>query len=113
MTTVINEHARYEPCPVCACNGIEPDPECWLCKGKGHIPSPDVSYMRGGQVYSNSWWACACFKNYIHPENHEFCDACGTSREEGDDAIAADVMLFVGGLRRKAGLVLFPEDELV
>ena len=105
MTILIREIATYEPCPVC--EGW--NPECWLCKGKGQIPRPEASYLSSGQAYSNSWWACGCFKNYLHPENHEYCEICGISHEEGGDAFSAEAVLFVATLRTRIGDIALPE----
>ena len=84
-----------------------PSVGCARERAKSRVP--EASYLSGGQAYSNSWWACGCFKNYLHPENHEYCEICGMSHEEGSDAFAAEAVLFVATLRTRISNIALPE----
>jgi len=84
-------------CPKCKGSGTEsiPAPEfiqeegwgkqakvrCDLCWGEGVLPK--LSPCGCGDVqFALGYWDCECKQDYIHPNNHDVCLVCGSSREE-------------------------------
>ena len=91
-------------CPVCRGSGIAREEDdatgkiftgrCFLCWGTGFIPSFEPS-REGEVVYALGFWNCKCEAGYIHPENHDHCQACGAVADDQPASRASEVQEYL------------------